>query len=792
MLSNHFKIAIRNLKQNSLFSILNISGLAVGLGTSLLILIWVQDERSYDRYHAHADRTFRINAHFKSGDEVDIWAGAPAPHAAYALRDFPEVERAVRLMGAGAPLVRFGDKAAIEKEGTFADTAFFQMFSTTLLAGNPALPFANDLNAVVVTRDFGERYFGRSENVANWIGKTLQFDEKNLMVSAVIANFPNNTNYKYDFIRPYAFLIADFKPNDYWKSLEEDWGDFNGPTFLQLRAGANPAAVEQKLTTLQRAHNKFDQGSFYSLQPLSELHLNDAAKDDAGDSNVQIMWFAALFILLIACINYVNLATAKATQRAMEVGLRKAIGASRLQLMGQFLTESVLVFFISSGFALLIARLLLPLCNRVADKKLALDFSNGPLLGLLAGVLAGSLLLSAIYPALVLSGFSPLHAMRGRTVVGGQSRTALRKSLVVVQFVCSMVILVAMLVIGRQLNYIRTKNLGFDRENTFILELSEATYKNRIAFVEALKSNAAIKAVTMASDNILSLSSTTGDLKWENKPDGHNVVVAPMAISSDFLTFFNLQLKEGEGFRDAKADSTHFILNETAVRQMGLQQPVGTRITLWQIEGTVIGVVKDFHFASLRDPIRPSIFFSRPDWLGGVYVKTTGENAPKAIAAAESAWKQFDKKYPFEYKFLDDAFDKMYRKEARTAILFQSFSGIALFIACLGLFGLAAFTAERRTKEIGIRKVLGASVAGITGLLAKDFMKLVLIAIVVASPVAYYFMDQWLSDFAYRIELEWWMFAVAGVLAVAIAFLTVSFQSVRAALVNPVKSLKSE
>ncbi len=792
MLSNYFTIALRTLSKNRLFTLLNIGGLAGGLATGLLILLWVQDERSFDRHHKDAERIYRISAHFKSGDEIDTWATTPAPHAAYALREIPEVEKALRISGMNSSLVRYGDQSNMEKEGIFADTSFFQLLQTEVLAGDPARPFGTDLNAVVVTESFGERYFGGREKLATWVGKVLQFDDKNLVVSAVLRDFPENTNYKYDFLRPYEYLKANFEANDYWKSREEDWGDFNDLTFLKLRSGADLKSVEQKLTAIQRAHNKLDGGSYYTLQALPDLHLQDVAAKNTGAGTVRIMGFAALFILLIACINYINLATAKSTQRALEVGLRKAIGAGRGQLIGQFFTESAIVFVAASALALLLAQLLLPVCNQIADKKLTLDLANGSILLLLGSILGGALLLSAIYPALVLSAFSPIQAMKGGKSSGADGQSALRKILVVVQFACSVALLSAMLVIGRQMDFIRTKNLGYDRSHVFTVALTQETYKNRDAMVQTLQNSTGVTSVTMASDNILSLGNTTGDLKWDGKTDDHHVVIAPVAIPADFLSFFNFQLQAGEGFRGTKADSTHFILNETAVKQMGLQNPVGSKIRLRQTDGTVIGVAKDFHFRSLRDPIKPAIFLYNPAWMGAIYIKTTGAGADQAIAATEKVWKQFEQKYPFDYEFLDATFDKMYRKEARTAILFRAFSSIALLISCLGLFGLAAFTAERRVKEIGIRKVLGASVASITSLLAKDFLKLVLIAIVIASPLAWYFMNQWLSNFAYRIDIEWWVFAAAGALALLIAFLTVSFQSVKAALANPVKSLKSE
>ncbi len=791
MFSNYFKVALRSLAKNRFFTALNIVGLSIGLATGLLILLWVKDELSFDHFHPQVAQIYRENANFKAGNEIQVWESCPAPHAAYALREIPEVEKAVRIVNAGAPLIRHDETGNVEKRGVFADTSFFQVFRTDLLVGNPGQPFG-DINTVVLTESFARKYFGKSASLASILGQVLQIDKDLTVVSAIIRDFPGNTMFQYDYIRPYEYLKAKFQANEMWKSREEDWGNYNNATYYRLRTGANVAAVQHKLDVLQHAHNQYDPGSFYTLQPFDQIHLYDADGSDAGAQMVRIMGIAALFILLIACINYINLATAKATRRAREVGMRKAIGAKRSQLIWQFLVESSLVFIVSSALALALTYILLPYCNEIADKKLRIDWSDGRIPLLMAGVLGVALLLSAVYPALVLSAFNPLRVMKGQLTAGKDSQANLRKGLVVLQFVCSSALLLAMFVINRQMNYIQTKNLGYDRENVFQIDLSELTYKNREAIVQELKNSPGVVNVTSASGSILQSPSTTGDTKWEGKTDDNNMIVSPLAIAPDYLAFFKLNLVSGNTFTGTKADSTSFIINETAAAQMNVGDPVGKRFTLWQTEGTIIGVVKDFHFASLHETIKPAIFFANPEWHGVICVKTTGKDASKAIAAAESLWKRFDSTYPFDYTFMDQSFDKMYRKDQRTSQLFKAFGLIALLISCLGLFGLSAFTVEQRTKEIGIRKVLGASVRSVTALLAKDFLTLVLVAFLIASPLAYWSMQKWLADFAYSIQLQWWMFALTGAVAILVAFLTVGFQSVKAALANPVQSLKSE
>jgi putative ABC transport system permease protein len=791
MIRNYFKIALRNLAKNRLFSTLNIVGLATGLAVGLLILIWVQDEQSFDTFHPDAERIYRENASFITGEEEIFWPKSPAPHAAYALREIPGIEKAVRVHSAGAPLIKYNATIQKEEKGVFVDTSFFEVFSYQLLAGN-AYKLFNDNNSIVVTRSLAIRFMGNETDPQRYLGKVLEADNEKLTISAVIEDFPANTLFDHSYLRPFEHLKASFKPNDYWKSLEEDWGNFNGATYFKIHPKADIMAIENKLSDLQHQHNQFDSGSKYHLQPMSELRFYEADGSDAGASTVRILGISALFILLIACINYINLATAKSTLRAKEVGMRKVIGADRWQLIAQFLVESVVVFCIASVLSVVRIYTLLPFCNDIADKQLQLDWSKGSTVGLFASVLGATLLFSATYPALILSAYQPLKVMRGVLMPGKNNQITLRKTLVVTQFVCSCFLMIVMLVVGRQLNYIRTKNLGYNREQVFMVELSEKTYNNREALRQELAKSAGVVAVAGVSDDLMTSSNSTGDLKWEGQAEGQNIIIAPIAVTPNIFEFMDIQLVAGVGFNGSKSDSTAFIVNETAIAQMGIADPIGHPIRLWQTDGKIVGVVKDFHHASLREKIKPLIFLSRPNWLGGVYVKTSATQAASAIATTEKIWKQFDTEYPFEYKFMDEKFEKMYRRETRATTLFQAFSTVAIFISCLGLFGLSAFTIEKRFKEIGIRKVLGATVSSVIALLTKDFLLLVLIAIVIATPLAYFYMDNWLTDFAYRTQLDASIFVLAAILAITIALLTVSAQSLKAALSNPVKSIKND
>jgi putative ABC transport system permease protein len=791
MLPNYFTIALRNLNKNRFFTVLHIVGLSIGLATALLILMWVQDELSFDGFHPNVEQIYRESAHMKLADRMLTIETCPAPHAAYALREIPEVEKAVRVVAAGSALVQHAGLSNIEKRGVFADTSFFQVFKTDVLAGNPAQPFGDE-RTVVLSVSFAQKYFGADMPLNNMLGQSLSVDNEPVVVSAIVNNFPRNTVFQYDYIRPYEYLKSHFEPNEYWKSREGDWGNCDDATYYTLRAGTNIPAVEHKLTDLTHAHNKLDRGSFYKLQPFTKIHLYGADGNNSGAAMVNVFALVAFFILLIACINYINLATAKATKRAKEVGMRKAIGASRTQLIAQFMLESCVVFLIAAVLAVLLTYNFLPYCNKISDKNLQLDWHNPGIPLLIAGVLVGALLLSAIYPALVLSSFSPLRVMKAQFNQRNDRPALLRKGLVVVQFVCSSALLLAMFVISRQMQFIQTKNLGYDRENVFQINLSENTMRNRDAFIHALKGSAGVLDVTATSDNILQTRISTGDAEWEGKTADQHIKISPIGIVPGFMPFFKMDLVAGSDFSGNGTDSSSYILNETAAAQMGIGNPVGKRFKLWETEGRVIGVVKDFHFSSLHQVIKPAIFYVNPRRNDVICVKTTGAGAAQAIAGASAIWKQFDGVYPMDYAFMDDTFDNMYRSEERATLMFKGFGCIALLISCLGLFGLSAFTVEQRNKEIGIRKVLGASVSGITGLLVREFLGLVGVAFLIAAPVAYWGMNTWLADFAYRIELQCWMFVLTGLVTVLVAFLTVGGQGVRAALANPVKSLRSE
>jgi putative ABC transport system permease protein len=478
--------------------------------------------------------------------------------------------------------------------------------------------------------------------------------------------------------------------------------------------------------------------------------------------------------------------------RAKEVSLRKIVGAARAQLFMQFIVETTLLFVFAIAISLALVYFMLPSFNQVSGKELVLNFADYRIWKVISFTILGTLLISSIYPAILLSSFEPLKALRGK-ISSHISDVVFRKVLVIVQFTFSVMLITGTIIIGQQLSYVRSMQLGYDKDH--VLSFNMINMNSHFDAVRAeLMKQPGITNITSASANIVDYGGQTGNNSWDGKLPGETLMLSPIGIDKDFISFFKLQLTQGNAFRGSVADSTHFILNETAVKAARLKDPVGKKFSLQGREGTIIGVAKDFHFTSMRQKIQPAIFYYRPvgDYGGRLYIKTNGANAPKAIAAAEVQWKKYNAGFPFDYSFLDDDYNSLYESEQRTGLLFNIFAGIAIFISCLGLFGLAAYTAQVRTKEIGVRKVLGASVPGIIQLLATDFIKLVFIAILVATPVAWYAMNKWLQDFAYKININWFVFFVAGLIALIIAIVTISFQSIKAALANPVKSLRTE
>ncbi|TAF93802.1 MAG: ABC transporter permease [Runella slithyformis] len=810
MLRSYFKIAWRNLLKNKTFSFINIFGLAVGLCCFLLISLYIVDELSYDRHFKNADRIYRINGDVRFGGSNLRMSQSPDPLGAVLKKDYPQVEQFVRLYtNYGSNYVKKGNELINEKQIAHADSTFFDVFSLPILDGNPKTAL-NAPNTAAISATAAIKYFGTTQAV----GKTLEvgITPKTIYnITSVYADMPANSHFNFDFI-----LSMD--------NVKYPFGNYlshNFYTYIRLREGTDYKGFELKLTEVvdryvlpqaktfidiknradfEKAGNKIE----YSLIPITDIHL----KSDRGElnpaSNMQYIYIfgaVALFLLLIACINFMNLSTARSANRAKEVGIRKVLGTVRKTLMGQFIAESALTSYISMALALLMVGLLMPAFNELSAKSFSLTtlFSVQFLpfllfLPLLVGILAG------YYPAFFLSSYKPIEVLKTKLNTGF-AKSNLRSVLVTFQFVVSLTLIITTVVVYQQLHYIQTKNVGFGKDQVLVINAAAALKDNREAFKNEVVQMAGVKSGSLSqylpvanssrSDNTLSKDAVM------TQTNGLNM--QSWKIDYDYISTLGMEIAKGRNFSKAfGSDSSAVIINETTAKMLGYDDPVGKN--LYNHNGnpdgtsealTIVGVVKNFHFESLRENIRPLCFRLQKS-RNGLFFKINTTNTPQLISQIEAKWKKIAPEMPFTYSFLDQSFDGMYRAEQRIGKVALIFAFLTILIACLGLFGLVTYMTEQRTKEIGIRKVLGASVMSITTMLSKDFLKLVMVGIVIASPLAYFAMKNWLQDFAFRIEIEWWIFVVTGVIAIFVALLTVGYQAIKAALMNPVESLKTE
>ncbi|QJD95734.1 FtsX-like permease family protein [Mucilaginibacter robiniae] len=730
MVRSYFKTAWRNLFRNKFYSFIHIIGLTTGLTVGVLILLWVQDELSFDGFHKNGGNIYRVELFGGTGASKQIWESTVAAIGPQAKQELTEVQEQVRITpNCFFSLYKYKEKVFGEQNVTFADPSLFKIFDFPLVEGDTTKPFVND-NSVVITRKTAQKYFGTDDA----IGKAISADGKeNFTVSGVINDFPLNSSINFDMIMPMSYQVKHLLVTNK-VDVNTDFSNYAYQTYVRIAPGTSLKKLSADLFKIHIKHRADDTDVDYLLLPINKMHLYNADGTDHGIQTVHIFTIIALVILLIACINYVNLSTARSLLRAKEISMRKIIGAAKLQLFMQFLAETSLLFLIATLFALFAIYLLMPAFNQLASKQLEFNLLNPHIWLIIIITVIVTLALSSIYPAMLLSSFEPLKALRGK-VTGSIGDALFRKILVVVQFTFSVVLIVSTLVITQQLKYIQTKNLGYDRSHVFSVWMRDASKHYDAIRAELLK-QPGVEGVTRATGNIINSGLISGDNSWDGKAPGQTFILHLMGIDKDFTHFFNLKMQQGSSFSGAIADSAHFILNEAAVREIGIKNPIGKHFRFQKTNGTIIGVVRDFHFASLREKIAPAIFFYRPSTYQTLYIKTNIHNAASTIALAASQFKQYNGEFPFSYNFLDDMFNNLYQGEQREGTLFNYFAGMAILISCLGLLGLAAYTAQVRTREIGVRKVLGASVTGVIGLLAIDFIKLVLIAIVVASPLS--------------------------------------------------------
>ncbi len=793
MIKNYFKIAFRNLWKHRVFSFINVLGLTVGMTAFFLIFLYISFELSYDSFNNKADRIYRVVSDIKTPTEI-IKASGPSWAVPPNLKsEFPEIESAIRVSG-GSLLVRKGDIKFQEENSLFVDSTFFQVFDFKLLYGNPKTVLSEPLS-IVFTETAAKKYFG----VTNPVGQTLLLtgDGFPAKVTGLMKDMPENSQIKGDMLVSMSTMTQKFNPG-----LDAQWGNYGASAYLLLKRGTNASALQAKFPAFLERRNgtemkKWQMYPSLYLEPLRDVYLRstrDGSKT-GNINNVYIFSIVAVFILLIACINFINLTTARSVERAKEVGIRKVVGALQMQLARQFLGESVLLCLISYSLTILFSALFLSLFNQLAGKTISHGIFEHPQYLLILFLSAiGIGLLAGIYPALVLSSFKPSTVLKGRFATGS-SGSILRKGLVIFQFTISIGLVIATLVVYNQMDYMRSQDLGFSKDQMMVINTNGDPGKN--AFQHAITGLPGIISTTMSS-SVPGGGNPGAYSEIENKKGDLQIANLDLYfVDWDYLNQYKIKMAAGRSFsRDFQTDTTQaMVLNEAAVKMFGYSSPaqaVGRRFKQWGREGKIIGVMKDFHFHSLQQDIKPLSMRIEPNGCDLVSVNVSATHLPATIAAIENKWKVLIPTRPFSYFFVDEFFDKQYRSEERFGKLFLNFAILAIFISCLGLLGLASYSTIQRTKEIGVRKVMGASVTNIVSLLSRDFLKLVFISFFIAAPAAWWFMHQWLQDFAYRINIKWWVFMVACVLAVLIALVTISFQAIKSAIANPVKSLRTE
>lgn len=797
MFKSFIKIAWRNLRKNKLYTFVNILGLTIGIASCILIGLYVTHELSYDRSNERADRIARITMEYTDGTTVDHAALTGTKVGPQFKRTFPAITAYTRTI-LYTPTISVEDRTFNESRFLYADSAFFSIFSFPLVKGNPSTALSAP-NHVVLTESMAKKYFPGQDP----IGKTIRVNNaRDYTITGIAKDAPDNSQIPFNFIASFTSLSSS-KQEIYWTA--------NYVTYLLLARPEDLGALQKQITAyMQTPDVRKEVGErshlTYYLEPLTRVHLYshlDGLEPNGNITYVYILSAIAILILIIACVNYTNLATAQSQGRTGEISIRKVLGAGKGQLFRQYLGESILLTFMALVLAVFVSIQLLPLLNNVSGKSLTAYSLLKPLpvltlllLGLVVSFLAGA------YPAFVLSSIRLMNILKSGFRMSSSGGN-LRRSLIVVQFVISVCLMISTMVILQQLSYIRNKKLGYDKDHVLVLPASDEIHTRYDAVKAAVKQIPQVVDAGGASGTPVYVGWTDG-LSAVTETGNKNFTVKAIPCDADFVKTLGMQLVAGEQFTPG---DTHlmtipdtsknfrytFILNESAVKALGWtpQQAIGRTVEKYY-PGTIRAVVKDFHFSSMHEAISPLILFLDTQWVNNIYVKVSGKDLPGTIARLQTIWKEYSPHHPFEYHFLDEDYNTLYKTETRTGQLFGTFSITAILLACLGLFALAAFTTAQRTKEIGIRKVLGASLTSLAGMLSKDFLKLVAIASLIALPLSWWVMNKWLEEFVYHINLSWWMFAAVILLALLIALVTVSFQAIRAGLANPVESLRSE
>ncbi len=788
MLPNFFKIAWRNMVRARGFTLINLAGLIVGMASAILIMLWIRNEVSYDQFHAKKERIYEAWNRAAFSGEMNTWNTTPEVLARTVEKDLPEVETAVRVDWTQSSLLTVGEKR-LSVRGNIVDSNFFQMFSFPFIKGNGSSALQN-MFSIVLTQQLAKKIFGSADPM----GRIIRIDEKdNFTVTGVVADLPNNTRFDFEFLVPWAYkhYVNNDDPNN--------WGNNSTRTYVLLKPNASLLSANAQMKLIKPRYDKEDPKWEMFLYPVTRWHLYSSFSNGFEDGSgritfVRLFGIVAGFILLIACINFMNLSTARSEKRAKEVGIRKVIGAQKHALVAQFIGESTLLSFIACVFAIIVVQLSLGAFNTLTDKHLSIPYGSGMFWLLVSGFVLFTGLLAGSYPAFFLSSFQPVKVLKG-AFKRSQSPVTPRKILVVLQFTFAIVLIICTIIVKQQINHAQERQSGYDKNNLVYHVFTGDLAKNFLLVKADLLNQGIASSVTKTSAPITESWSDGWGQEWEGKDPGDKTDFYRYTADDGLGVTAGLHFTQGRDFdlRTYPTDSTGMIINESALKVMKFANPIGKIVKDNGIDWHITGVIKDFILTSPYTPTKPMLISGAKGWFNTMLIKLNpARPTQQNLIAAQKIFKQYNPQYPFEYKFVDEEYAQKFDAERRVGTLAALFAGLAILISCLGLFGLAIFMAEARTREIGVRKVLGASVPGLVTLLSKDFLKLVCIAFFIAAPLAWWAMHAWLSDYPYRVKIQWWVFAGAGLVSMLIAVTTVSFQAIRAALMNPVKSLRSE
>ncbi len=788
MLQNYFKIALRNLQRNAVYSFINISGLSIGIACSILILLWVIDEVSYDRFHTNYRQLHQAWIHGHYDGTINSFTSVPQPLADALKAADANILRTVKVDWGGEHLLTVGENRLM-MQGHYVSEPFLEMFQFPLLTGDPATVL-DDPTSIVLTESAAKALFGNADPINQIVRVDNHAD---LKVTGILKDLPQNSTFKLKCLLPWSY----YGQHSQWiKESENNWQEFSFQVFAELQLGADLASVNESVRDLIKKNAKEDMRRDVFLYPMSRWRLYSSFKAGAEDGGmidyVKSFTAIAIFILIIACINFMNLATARSERRAREVGIRKSVGSRRKELIGQFLGESILISALAFVFSLVIVELAMPFYNQLVEKQLIIDYQNpvvwisGVLIVLITGLISGS------YPAFYLSSFQPATVLKGKVNVGKGASTP-RKVLVTLQFGFSILLITGTMVVYQQIEHIKARNLGYNQENLLVVENTSDMDKHFKVMKEEILNNGVAMSITKSQAPITSIFSNNF-VAWPGKPDNEKVLFATLRTEYDFTKTMGIPLLKGRDFSETfKSDTAAVIMNQTAINIMGMKDPIGQKVTIWERSFEIVGVTDDVLMGSIFRDVPPMFMVLMPGASNYITMRLKAtDDLPGAISTVEHIVKKYNPAYPFEYTFADSEFAKKFTNINLISRLSNAFAFLAIFITCLGLFGLAAFTAEQRTKEIGIRKVLGASLSGIVALISRDFSRLVLVAFIFSAPLAWWIMDRYLQQYAYRIEIPLWILPLAGGVALLLALLIVSIQALRAARANPAQSLRSE